>query len=236
MQEGPAARSKLPVSPRIRSWSIALAVLLPVVGAAQPAAAALARFSLRLSTFFSPNSSPAPAPAAGEAVVEDGIPGGNSKLLHLTSVYDGTSTSCCDIGAVTFISQNRREGPAPSQLGTGSLATQIAWGVVTGWTVTGSVFCQSNTPIVCTAVGLMNLATVDSVLYSPFYDLGTWTFHATGFTAGPFIHQNFSHGGNNAWIFRGRRDERFLPLLPSGWLILSAGALLAAGAAWARRV
>ncbi len=223
------------MSPRIRSWWIALAVLLPVVGGALPATAALARFSLRLSTFIPPNS-PSPAPASGEAVIEDGIPGGSSKLLHLTSVYDGTSTSCCDIGAITFISQNRREGPAPSQLGTGSLGTQIAWGVVTGWTVSGSVFCHSNIPYVCSAVGLMDLATVDPLLYSPFYDLGTWTFHATGFTATPFVYKRFGPGGNSSWIFRGRRDERFLPLLPSGWLILSAGALLAAGAAWARRV
>jgi hypothetical protein len=167
-------------------------------------------------------------------VIEDGLPGGASKLLYLRSLYDGTSTACCDIGMLTFVSIKIREGPAPSQSGSGSLASLIAWGSVTGWTLSGSVFCHSNISYVCGVIGLLESGTVDPMLRSPFYDLGTWTFHATGFTATPFVHEQVAPSFNRSWILRGRRDEFFLPALPGAWSALGAGALLAGGAAWAQ--
>jgi hypothetical protein len=95
------------VNPRLRSWALAFAVALPIASAAEASAAALARFSLRLSE-FTRNNPPSPAPASGEAVIEDGLPRGQSKLLNSKSLYDGTSTARCDIGMATFVGINRR--------------------------------------------------------------------------------------------------------------------------------
>ncbi len=78
----------------------------------------------------------------------------------------------------------------------------------------------------------INLETVDPVLFSSRYDLGTWTFHATGFVAAPFIHYTESGTlGNGQLALRGRAiSDGTVPALPlAGFAAVMFGVLVSAG-------
>ncbi len=146
-----------------------------------------------------------------------------------------TVTSCCPLGGFIFVSQNTSESPADYQVGSGNFASEIAWGTVTGWTVTGSFFCHSDPSYLCNFLEAMDLATVDLPQYSSFYDLGTWTFHGTGFSATPFIHSRLpppNNAYNSAWILRGRQLTGSVPAVSSFGILALSGAFVAL--AWMR--
>jgi hypothetical protein len=215
-------------------------VLSAMIGvAADPVAASLKKFSIRRTYLTQePGGNLFPSPGVGDAVIEASSSLGVTRLVHLALVTDQVGTVCCGGGsAFAFVSLESREGPSPNQTGSGAFTSTIAWGVVTGWSITGSFYCHSIPVSICAIASGMDLATVDPPLLSPFYDLGTWSFHATGFTATPFISNYLTTppGGNQQWILRGRHQEHFLPLLPAAGVFAVAGGLLVLGARRSRR-
>jgi hypothetical protein len=71
---------------------------------------------------------------------------------------------------------------------------------------------------------------------SSFCDLGTWSFHGTGFTATPFVvAYDSSAFGNTSYAYRGARAlDTTLPLLSAPG-VAALGVLLAGGALMALR-
>lgn len=141
-----------------------------------------------------------------------------------------------------FVSNNFREGPGsgvfhggpvPPFTGTGSTASTIRWGVVTGWTVSGWFWCNSNPSLVCNLAMGEDEATVSSRFNSDFYDLGTWTFHGTGFTATPYVNSyNSNDPGNVVYLHKGfAKHDGSVPALPVVGLVLLGGSLVAGAAA-----
>lgn len=195
MREAAAERPELPVSRDRRRSTKSLTACLSLVFLllgfeARPSFALLKKYTVR-HTVLQQIPTPAtlvPIPGNGLALIDDGAAPGAPVLSRLRVVTDWTTTSCCPVGGFIFASQNTSESPADNQVGTGSLASSIAWGTVTGWTVTGSFFCHSAPSYLCNFVEAADLATVDPPQFSSFYDLGTWTFHGTGFSATPFVH------------------------------------------------
>ncbi len=175
--------------------------------------------------------------------VIDATGGPNPILRKLVRAQDQTTTTLVPSLAVNlFASVNFREGPGiPDQIrgnpvspftGTGNTAagTTIRWGTVTGWTTSGSFWCNSNPSVLCGLAQLMDEATVDGRFNSEFYDLGTWTFHGTGFTASPFISSYATNAPANTtmWIRGVRAQDGTVPAL-SLFGVATLGASLVAG-------
>jgi hypothetical protein len=158
-------------------------------------------------------------------------------LRRLVIVEDDTGTADVPLlGGQIFLSNHWSQGPRGSFTGAGRAETSIAWGIVTGWTATGAFWCNSAPSLVCSLAGGADEETVPVAIESSFYDLGTWTFHGTGFTASPFTERLEEGGGGNAqWRLRGRvtRGGR-VPALPVVGLVLLAGALALARQAGGR--
>ena len=55
-----------------------------------------------------------------------------------------------------------------------------SWGLVSGWSITGSVFCESSSASFCINAGLPHGQTTPPGLASYTYNLGTWAFDAVG--------------------------------------------------------
>jgi len=211
-------------SPRLL-WLLGIVAL-----AVQPASAALKGYAIRRTSLAQHETGDLiPFLGVGDAVLEGESAQGSARLLRLEVATDFTGTICCPAGGYVFQSVNSREGPAPDEVGLGDFASSIAWGTVTGWTTTGSFFCHAVPAFYCNLASGVDLSTVDPTLHSSFYDLGTWTFHGTGFTATPFIYRNFTSGGNEQWILRGRQRDRFLPVLPFAGVAALGGSLWALG-------
>jgi len=153
-------------------------------------------------------------------------------LTQFQFIKDTTSTlaNLC-FGCFAFLSLSRSEGPRATATGTGGTESgaTLRWGIASGWTVTGSIWCNANPAIICTVAGLQNQDTVDPALASPFYDLGTWTYHSTGFTATPFIYQYLQPTGNFQFLYAGRRLPA--PSAPALSLVAVVGAALGLAAA-----
>jgi hypothetical protein len=146
-----------------------------------------------------------------------------------------------------FSSTNFREGPGviqqihgapvPAFTGTGTTATNIRWGIVTGWSISGQTWCNSDPAVICSLAMLMDQETVDPRFNSTSYDLGTWSFHGTGFTSVPFIGSAFtSDVGNQTYWVRGfEKRDGTVPALPLVGVLVLGGSLIAGGVAAARR-
>jgi hypothetical protein len=148
-----------------------------------------------------------------------------------------------------FTSNNFREGPSvlqqiyrqpvPAFTGTGnsSAASTIRWGTVTGWSITGSFWCNSDPAVICTLAMGTDEGTVDPRFNSASYDLGTWSFHDTGFTSVPFIGSAFtSDPGNQTYWIRGfAKRVGTVPALPLLGVALLGSSLIAGGVVAARR-
>jgi hypothetical protein len=235
-----------------REVAMRLIALAPILAAnlavACPATAVLKHFDLRWTSIAEFNtSSPSPKrfPPGSEqrdsqAVIDDSN-GGSPLLKRLTLVYDFSTTIKIQASLFFFASQHSEQGPrgSTSFTGTGDTATGIAWGLVTGWTITGGFFCHSTIAYYCGFARGVDLATVDPVLQSPFYALGTWTFHGTGFTSVPFVHQvappTSMSVGNDRYLLRGRLTAGIVPALPVLGVGLLGTSLLLAGARLSRR-
>ena len=82
----------------------------------------------------------------------------------------------------------------------------------------------------------MNKETTDPPSTSDFYDLGTWSFHGTGFSSVPFVSVAYTTSfGNHSLAYRGALlSDATIPALPALG-VAALGALLAGGAASALR-
>jgi hypothetical protein len=167
---------------------------------------------------------------SGTALVDATAP--NPVLREFRFLADRTTTVVFGFNSI-FVSSLRREFSRAPATGSGatSATSTLRWGTVTGWTVTGSEWCRSSFPVVCTLAGFPQRETVDPQNHSSFYDLGTWSFHGTGFTSQPFIYLDHADGvGNSSYRYSGTRGPQVL--VPALSLLGAAGAALAlAGAA-----
>ena len=129
------------------------------------------------------------------------------------------------------------QGPAGDQAGTGRTSASITWGDVGGWTVTGSTFCHADPSYICSLANFVQDDTIDPLLQSSHYDIGTWLFHGTGFGATPFIYRTaVSYPGNQVYVVRGalHRDGS-VPALPLLGLGAVASSIIILGASGLRR-
>ncbi len=174
--------------------------------------------------------------------------GPNPVLRKFVRAVDFTITTLVP-GLVVgiFASTNFREGPGvpaqlhqlpvPSFTGTGSTAASIRWGSVTGWSISGSNWCNSEPAVVCSLAMNMDEQTTEPRFNSEFYDLGTWSFHGTGFTAIPFIGSYFSSdiGNQTYWVRGFEKRDGTVPALPLVGAVTLGLSLVAGGVAAARR-
>ncbi len=84
---------------------------------------------------------------------------------------------------------------------------------------------------------VMDQASVDPRFNSEFYDLGTWSFHGTGFTASSFISSYFTNnpGNSSMWVRGFAAQDGTVPALPLLGVALLGGSLVAGGVAALRR-
>ena len=181
----------------------------------------------------------------GVAVVDESVPE-TPRLRKLLAVEDSSASIAVPVLGFhrLFVNAHREEGPTRGQTGTGSSASAITWGQVSGWTVSGGTFCNAISDsgddafaYICSLAGLVYLGTVDPDQYSTHYDIGTWTFHGTGFKATPFIYRTFQvYAGNQQWELRGGRvADGTIPALPILGIGAVGASLLTLGVAGTRR-
>jgi hypothetical protein len=92
------------------------------------------------------------------------------------------------------------------------------WGIVSGWSATGGIFCKSSPVSVCsTTVPLSHGQTTPAVSPSSTYNLGTWIFDAVGDyeATTPYISVTANGGlANSQLLWRGTFQGAVLPALP----------------------
>jgi hypothetical protein len=225
--------------------AILLVSLTSSVLISSPASAILKHYNvqntqiLQLST-TNPELNKYPPAKDGSTAFSVGIvddPSNGSPVLKrlLLVVEHETTTFVGVLSGFIFLSTHVEEGPrkALSFTGAGATDATIAWGVVTGWTVTGGFWCHSSPSNICATFAQKNLATTEPPLYSPHYDLGTWTFHGTGFTSVPFVSVNASlcppNCGNLQYHLRGRLSAGLVPAVPIIGVTLLGASLLFIG-------
>jgi hypothetical protein len=218
--------------------------------AAPASHAALQKYGLRNTTYVNSNNvTPNPdqlPPTPGEGPGGRVLIGGSApsptlvKFLAVNPPGGGNTVIIPGLTTGLFITSATRDGPgvlqanAPVFTGTGSTAagSALRWGSITGWTISGSQWCNSNPAIICSLAGRLDEVTVDPPFDSPFFDLGTWSFHGTGFTSVPYVSRyNTNDPGNTMFRRRGEllRDAT-VPAIPIVGIALIAGSALAAGA------
>lgn len=226
-------------------------VLAVVLAVAAPAGAVLKHYTMSWSQLAEFNTSSPQlnkhppikgGPQGLDAAFIDDTNNGSPVLKKLLFLNQITNTSNLPgLAGFLFLAMRSEQGPrkGTSFTGTGDTTSTIAWGIVTGWTVTGSFWCHSSPTYICGAALGKNLDTVDPMFNSPFYDLGTWTFHGTGFTSTPYINQVASQAGmsvgNNQYSLKGRISAGLVPALPVLGVALLGASLLIAGARLSRR-
>ena len=84
------------------------------------------------------------------------------------------------------------------------------------WTTGGGQFCLSSPTAVCGQAGFAHGMTVVPVLTSSTFDLGTWSFNATGDYEGTIFYNRTNNGGlsNTNTIYRGTFVGAAIPALP----------------------
>ena len=120
-----------------------------------------------------------------------------------------------------FINSFSGEGPSGGQTGTGSGTADgqsINWGNLSGWTISGGTFCHSVPSYICDYAVAEDLGTVSGAFLSNNYDIGTWTFHGTGFLQpGGYINRTNTtvNDGNSMFFIYGANDnDGTVPALP----------------------
>jgi hypothetical protein len=227
---------------RIQHLALALVAGLAL---SSPAAAVLKHYNVRWTGIQDFNTSafnkdPLGVQPDSGATIDTG--GGSPVLKRLKLVLaQSTTTNVPALAGFIFRQQLVTEGPRKGLnfTGAGSTASTIAWGLVTGWTVTGGIWCHSSPSYICSYAAFSDLATIDPSLRSPLYDLGTWTFHGTGFTASPFIYFQgtpaMMTAGNAQYQLKGRISAGLIPALPVLGVALLGASLLFAGARFSRK-
>jgi hypothetical protein len=218
------------------SW-IALGILALVATSPGGAAAALKKYNVPGYTVVQQSADASPVlqlskiTGPGYAVI-DPVPSDPVLKKLLIVADDSITVDVPDLGGFIFINGTNIEGPTGEFTGTGSAETTIAWGLVTGWTQTGTQWCHSNPSYICGLVGRVNQESTENFLPSTFYDLGTWTFHGTGFTTTPFLYIPFEppNPGNSQYVFRAPLlTDGSVPALPVLTLGLVAAGLVGMG-------
>ena len=165
-----------------------------------------------------------PGTVFGRAVINED--GASPVLVELsvinkwTDSVGGTTTSGIPGTTVAF-TNTTTAGPTGGQTGSGSSATVITWGSLTGWSQTGHLFCQTNCPGGCPTgisscvpfVGFEG-AGPPAPLKSTTFDLGPQTFTAGDFTSAPLELVNLSSGAVTGWLGWGGAAVGPVPLLP----------------------
>jgi hypothetical protein len=243
----------------VRSKALLLAGL--ALALATPSAdAALKRYQLyTVNITEAPTQNPNPnntlplppgSPPFDAAFVDTSGP--NPVLRKLIFRSDASTTiNVPNLAVGIFLSNKYVEGPEATRLshhqgvpslaftGTGSTAngSTIRWGTVTGWTLTGSTWCNSNPSIICALATVVDEVTVDPRFNSEFYDLGTWTFHGTGFTSIPWVHSYFTSnpGNNQHWLRGGLSQTMSVPALPLIGIAVLGSSIAVGGLAALRR-
>ena len=185
----------------------------------------------------SPNLSPSVQGSPGlltflEVVVDDDTAGTvdvNEFLLGNVASTTTNLTGFAGPGSFIFTRSVNTYSPSDTNfLGgvsgdTSPVGTGIDWGLLTGWSSSGGFFCNSSPPFVCTFAGRAEDMTIPGFIPSSTYDIGTWSFDASGdFLATPYINQTTNGGvSNSMWLLRGKLFGATLPALP----LLGFGAL-----------
>ena len=237
---------------RSKNLFLTLAATAASVAVAYPAGAILRNYGVRWATISQFNSS-SPSPnnyvsgndgtgdPPANAVVDD--TGSGNPVLRKFLLFNETlqTVDVPNLSGFIYLSSITNQGPKKGLnfTGTGSTNTSIAWGTITGWTVTGGFWCHSVPSNICTYARGKDLVTGDPAFDSSFYDLGTWNFHHTGFTSIPWVHQKASPAtmsvGNSAYFVRGRIRGGLVPALPVLGVALLGASLLFAGARLSRK-
>ena len=172
----------------------------------------------------------------GWAVLEDDEAGSVSLDVKLTGrtiadLTKGELTNAFGPGAFIFIDDNTTNTNVPpggsvhaSLPGSGTDPGEAAiWGIVSGWSLTGTSFCISSPVSICNNATFAHGQTINRMQHSATYNLGTWSFDAEGdYQASPYINVT-ANGGltNNQALLRGAFTGSALPALP----LVGAGAL-----------
>jgi hypothetical protein len=229
---------------RLKLFLPGLAAALAI---AYPAGAVLKHYTVSWSTISEFNSAnpqlnkypggKGGAQDTSQAIVDNTA----SPVLKRLLLVSETELTVQALSGFIFLSSVTDQGPRKglSFTGTGSTATTIAWGLVTGWTVTGGFWCNSSPTYICGLADGILLVTAESPFNSPSYDLGTWTFHGTGFTSVPYVNQIQSPGsesiGNAQYHLKGRLSAGLVPAIPVLGVALLGASLLFAGARLSRK-
>lgn len=146
--------------------------------------------------------------------------------IAVTKINFPDATVAFGPGAFVFIDAVAESDVLTTPAAPGSTAPggTVAWGIVSGFNLTGVGYCIASPQAICTGAMLPHGITTNIVLSSPTYDLGTWSFDPmTGDVEGsPYITQTTNGGNSNRqYVTRGSYVGASIPALP----LLGAGAL-----------
>ena len=109
------------------------------------------------------------------------------------------------------------QGPPSGVTGTGGTDSSINWGNMSGWTITGGTYCHSVPSYICGLATAVDQETVATAFLSGNYDIGTWTFHGTGFDMPlPYISRTGKTdlGNSTTFLFGPTANDGTVPALP----------------------
>ena len=174
---------------------------------------------------------------AGTVTINKFLLGANSDVTTNLTGFAGPGSFIFTRGRTTFnVSPSNFAGGVSGDTSPGGAG--IDWGLLTGWSASGGQFCNSSPPFVCTFAGRQEDMTQPSFIPSSTYDIGSWSFDASGdFLATPYINQTNNGGvGNSMYILRGKLFGATLPALPLlGFGALAVSLLVIGGRAALRR-
>ena len=151
----------------------------------------------------------------------------------LVPIFGPGSFIFIDAGTTTSITTPHSSSDGASGASASTVATtgSIAWGVVSGWVITGLQFCLASPVAICNENGFSHGMTVPGALESTTYNLGTWVFTAVGdIEATQQYITRTSNGGlsNNGDVVQAALHGSAIPALPIvgfGALALSLAAI-----------
>ena len=215
-------------------------------GACRPAAtAALKKYEVRKQLMFhyaqtSPKVELRKVSGFGKGLIDEAA-GPNPVLKKLITVTDGGRTVVTPplSGGFIWFNEKSLSGPGPDEVGTGSTASSIYWGDVESWSVTGGTYCNANPSYICSLALVVQDETLDPPVVSSHYDIGTWTFHGTGWRSnlGGFVHRTGStDDGNLMWNLWGTEAaDGTVPALPLLGIGAIGASVISMGIAMIRR-
>ena len=222
-----------------------LAAVAALVGLALPASAVVKTYDataphgtvgdeILFTTTLCPPVQNTPGRLQGQYRLEDAA-GGTVTLTEFglrrlvsTDLGPDAITVVFGPGSYVFVTSDSSMRPTEGTTHAGSTAPggSIDWGVLSGWSRTGTAFCISSPLSICTVSTQVphGITTVAPNPDSPTYDLGTWAFDAEGDfqAASPYINQTNNGGtSNRQFLIRGTFVGGGVPALP----LIGAGAL-----------